>query len=180
MKSKKPEYMTSLLGDRMVSKAHGRIAFRGSIDSLEAEVIEAQVLASQLGEEKYCAFLGEILDYLKKLMMAEVKDKPIDPPFLFGMDSDEIHKGSHFSVERTIPFPSFKYGPLAARINKLRTKVREAELLAVKVFHPGETEGPANISSDTERRDDIILALNRISSALWWLFVHYVDSLQKD
>ena len=179
MNSYKPEYMTRLLGDQMVSKTHGRIAFRGSIDSLEAEFIEAQVLASQLGEEEYCAFLGEILDYLKKLMVAEVRNKPLDPPFIFGMDADEIHKGSHFSVERAIPFPSYKHGPLASRINKLRTKVRETELLAVRIFHPGETEEPANITPDTERRDDIILALNRLSSALWWLFVRYTDSQQK-
>jgi ethanolamine utilization cobalamin adenosyltransferase len=50
-------------------------------------------------------------------------------------------------------------GPLAARLNLLRTKVREAELLAVRVFGPGEDE-----------REDLILAMNRLSSALYWLF----------
>ena len=158
--------MTSLSGDRMVSKTHGRIAFRGLIDRLEAEVIEAQVLASQHREEKFCAYftdsLGEILEYLRVLMAAEVKETPLPPPFLFGMDADELHRRSRDTEGTfgTIPLPAYTQGPLAVRLNTLRTKVREAELLAVKVFGPAE-----NI-----QREDIILALNRLSSALWWLF----------
>jgi ethanolamine utilization cobalamin adenosyltransferase len=55
-------------------------------------------------------------------------------------------------------------GPLAARLNLLRTRVREAELLAVRVFGPGE-----------DGRDDLILAMNRLSSALYWLFCRLVS-----
>jgi len=47
---------------------------------------------------------------------------------------------------------------VAARLNTLRAKTREVELFAVKVFGAGQAE-----------REDIILALNRLSSALWWL-----------
>ena len=154
----KPEHMTSLSGERLVSKTHGRIVFRGVIDSLEAEVIEAQVLSSQLGEDETFGRLGEILDYLRELMAAEVKEIPLSPPFLFGMDSEEIHRQSH-STEGC-PLPAYTQGAVAARINTLRAKVREAELLAVRVFGPG----------GEEKREDIILAMNRLSSALWWLF----------
>jgi ethanolamine utilization cobalamin adenosyltransferase len=85
---KKPEYMTSLSGSLMVPKTHERIAFRGRIDSLEAEVIEAQILATQLGENEYCAYLTEILEFLQSLMAAEVKETPLSPPFLFGMNAE--------------------------------------------------------------------------------------------
>ena len=175
---KKPEYMTSLSGNLLVPKTHGRIAFRGVIDTLEAEVIEAQVLASELadkaapqdsvesGEAAVLHSLGEILEYLRTLMAAEVKGTPLPPPFLFGMDSEEIHSRSHDiegSFGKAPALPSYTQGPLAARINTLRAKIRKAELLAVKVFGPGETN----------EREDIILALNRLSSALWWLYCKY-------
>jgi len=173
----KAEYMTSLSGKRMVSKTHGRIVFRGRIDTLEAEVIEAQVLAAQLGEADICASLGEILDYLRSIMSAEVRERPLPPPVLFGMDAEELHYQSHNTEIRFGPvrLPAHTQGPLAARINTLRAKVREAELCAVRVFGPGAEEmaeptagTPARVSP-TER-EDIILALNRLSSALWWLF----------
>lgn len=155
---KKSEYMTSLSGNQMVCKTHGRIAFRGKIDILEAEVIEAQVLASQLDEKEFCAYLEEILGLLRSIMSAEVKETPLPPPYLFGMDAEEIHRKSHNAGGKTLVLPSFTQGPLAARLNSLRAKVRETELLAVK-------EAP---------RDDIVFALNRLSSALWWLYCHYI------
>jgi len=170
---KKPEYMTNLTGDRMVSKTHGRIVFRGLIDTLEAEVIEAQVLASGLGDEAaspdsketvICRNLGEILDYLRLLMAAEVKESPLPPPFLFGMDAEEIHCRSYTTEWSGAALPCYTQGPLAARLNTLRTKIREAELLAVRVFGPVAEE---------DEREDIILALNRLSSALWWLYCEY-------
>ena len=163
---KKPEYMTVLSGDRMVLKTHGRIAFRGFIDALQAEVIEAQVIASEAGEGDFCGYLGEILEYLRAIMAAEVKEKPLAPPALFGKNADEIHQLSHNTGGKLPPLPSYTQGRLAARINTLRTRVREAELLGVRVFGPKET-GP------DDEREDIILALNRLSSALWWLFCEY-------
>ena len=166
--SKKPEHMTSLSGNRLVMKTHGRIAFRGKVDSLEAEFIEAQVLASQLGDKEHCGYLGEVLDFLRKLMSAEVKETPIKLPLLFGMDAEEIHR--QIAEGNTFLLPSYTQGPLAARLNKLRAIVRETELLAVKVFGPeeaGEEDKPA--------REDIILALNRLSSTLWWLFLRHVN-----
>ena len=158
---KKAEHETCLSGNRLVSKTHGRIAFRGRIDLLEADVIEAQVLALQLGADGACGSLGEILGYLRSLMAAEVRETPLAPPALFGMDAEELHRRSH-DPKGTFALPSCAQGPLAARINTLRAKVRETELLAVKVFGPGAAE--------TAEREDIILALNRLSSALWWLF----------
>ena len=173
--SKKAEHMTSLSGNRLVCKTHGRIAFRGRIDTLEAEVIEAQVLASQLGDPGLCGSLGEILGYLRSLMAAEVRETPLPPPFLFGMDAEELHRQSHDTkgIFGDVPFPACTQGLLAARINTLRAKVREAELLAVKVF------GPAADAEETAEREDIILALNRLSSALWWLFCKYVSGREK-
>jgi ethanolamine utilization cobalamin adenosyltransferase len=46
-------------------------------------------------------------------------------------------------------------GPLALRLNTLRTKIREGELLTIRILR---------------RRKDIITAMNRLSSAMYWLF----------
>ena len=168
MKGKKSEITTCLAGDRLVLKTHGRIVFRGLIDTLEAEVMEAQVLASELEENEFCSSLGEILDYLRALMAAEVKETPLAPPFLFGMDAEEIHRESHRAFisdgDGNAVLPSYTQGALAARLNTLRAKVREVEIAAVRVF------GPHGDSEPHGEREDIILALNRLSSALWWLF----------
>ena len=152
--------MTSLSGNLKISKTHGRIAFRGLIDSLEADVIEAQILASEREEEGLCSNFGEVLNFLREIMVSEVKETPLKPLFLFGMNADEIHWRSHHTGSFILP--DYRQGALAARINTLRTKVREVELLAIKVMGEERSDGPP--------RDDIILALNRLSSALWWLF----------
>ena len=170
--------MTHLSGNHLVAKTHGRIAFRGLVDTMEAEVLEAQVLASELGEGGFCGYLGEILDYLRAIMAAEVKETALPPPFLFGMDAEEIHRRSHDtegSFGMAAPLPAYTQGPLAARLNTLRAKLREAELFAVKVFGP-HTPGTADTEeADLYPREDIILALNRLSSALWWLYCKYTS-----
>ena len=165
--SKKPDHMTSLYGNTLVPKTHERIAFRGLVDTLQAEVIEAQVLALGLGEAETCDKLKEVLDFLRALMAAEVKETALPPPFLFGMDADELHRKSHeivmCSTEGKPVMPDYTHGPIVARLNTLRARTRELELFAVKVF------GPPDISPGATERGDIILALNRLSSALWWL-----------
>lgn len=163
---KKPEYMTLLSVDKLVPKTHGRIVFRGCIDMLEAEIIEAQVIAVEMDEGDFCSYLSELLEYIRAIMAAEVKEKPLAPPFLFGKDADEIYSNSNNSYGEFPPLPSYTQGRLAARINTLRARVREVELVGIQVF------GPEGIGSDKER-EDIILALNRLSSALWWLFCEY-------
>jgi ethanolamine utilization cobalamin adenosyltransferase len=188
---------TSLSGDRMVSKTDGRIRFRGLVDSLESETIEAQVLADSVGEGYYRAALGEALDYLRAIMAAEVMELPFAAPRLFGLSVEELHRQSHdvagaFGLAGH-PLPDYRQGPLAARLNTLRAHIREAELCAVQVF-AGDPRGgaasddttPDNTASDDTRpgdtanntalprREDLPLALNRLSSALYWLYCRAV------
>ena len=160
--------MTSLSGDRLVPKTHRRIAFRGIIDTLEAEVIEAQVLASERGEEGLCGNLGEVLGFLRAIMAAEVKESPLPPLPLFGMELEEIRRRVK-EMKGPPLLPAYTQGALAARLNTLRAKLREAELLAVRVFGPEGNHGGTGPSE----REDIIMALNRLSGALWWLFCEY-------
>jgi ethanolamine utilization cobalamin adenosyltransferase len=174
--------MTSLSGDRMVPKTDGRIRFRGLIDSLEAETVEAQVLADSLEQWYYRAALGEILDCLRGIMAAEVREIPFTMPPLFGLSAEELHRQTH-DVAASFglgghPMPSYEQGPLAARLNTLRTHIREAELCALGVFGgPADGRGnPAAGPSDAiPPREDLCLALNRLSSALYWLYCRVVS-----
>ena len=171
MTRKKPADKTCLYGKRFVSKQHGRIAFRGMIDSLEAEFLEARILASSLGCDYIRACFDEAAAYLQKIMAAEVKNEAFRPSGFFGLSAEEIHRQSQVVKEAfglaEHPLPEPGMGPLAARINLLRTRVREGELLAVRVF--GGFFG---------RRMDLISAMNLLSSALWWLFCKHVSSIE--
>jgi ethanolamine utilization cobalamin adenosyltransferase len=162
--------MTHLSGDVLVPKTHGRICFRGVLDALEADVIEAQVLASSLGEGWYTEKLGEVLDCLRTVLAAEVKEIPLPEFSFFGLSEEELHAQSHdvraaFGMDGH-PTPDYTLGPLAVRLNTLRTRIRQGELLAVRVFWKDGADG----------REDIIRVMNRLSSALYWLFCRAVSA----
>lgn len=162
----KPEDMTHLSGNRLVDKRHPRIAFRGRIDSLQAQVLLTQVAASESGMGELCSQLGELLNMLRQLLACEVKDVPMPEISLFGMDEAAIHSASH-DVKGTLgiehPLPSLEMGKVAAQLNYLRTQVRETELAAANAL---EESSPA--------RQGIIKALNRASSAVYILFCRVV------
>ena len=163
---KKPHSMTHLRRDMLVPKTHPHIAFRGLADSLEADILEAQLYACEHGENFYCHALGELLDCVRELISAEVNERPVAETKLFGLSLDELHEQSHqvreiFGIDH--PLPDYSHGAAALRLNTLRTRVREAELAAVRIF------------AEEEGREDIVRVLNRLSSALWWLFCRHVS-----
>ncbi len=68
----KPEHMTHLGGNLLVFKDHPRIAFRGAIDSLEAEIIMAQIFAQKQQLSQMIKDLEEIIKFIRKLLRCEV------------------------------------------------------------------------------------------------------------
>lgn len=159
----KPEEMTHLRGNLLVKKSSPRIAFRGKLDSLEAAILEAQALAHRQNAPAVRDGLGEVLEQVRLVLGAEVKDQPLEEVSILGMDQARLRQVSHnvkgaFGIDH--PIPSWEMGELALRLNTLRTQVRETELAAAVAFEaPGETPRP-----------DIIRALNRLSSAVYILF----------
>ena len=159
----KPEEMTHLRGNLLVKKSSPRIAFRGKLDSLEAAILEAQALAHRQNAPAVRDGLGEVLEQVRLVLGAEVKDQPLEEVPILGMDQARLRQVSHnvkgaFGIDH--PIPSWEMGELALRLNTLRTQVRETELAAAVAFEaPVETPRP-----------DIIRALNRLSSAVYILF----------
>ncbi len=159
----KPEHMTHLRGNLLVQKTHPRIAFRGKLDSLEACILEAQALAAGEGLMELCGQLGELLDHVRSVLGAEVKDQVLEPKKLFGYDHGQLRYVSHHVKEEIgidHPVPDYRMGMTALKLNTLRTCIREAELAAAAAF-PGE-------------RPDLIEEMNRLSSGAYILFCRQV------
>ena len=156
----KPEHMTHLDGTTLVPKTHPRIVFRGKLDSLEARLIACRLEAPEYDRE-----LGEILAFSRKLLRAEVLGEPVAEDNLCGMTEQELHRRSHFPQDyygQPHFMPEAVDGPVMAQLNLARCAAREAELAAVAAF-----TGP----DGQVIREDLIKAMNRLSSAIYLLMI---------
>ena len=149
----KPEHMTHLNGDVLVSKTHPRICFRGMVDLLEAELLLC-------GRET-----EEILALARKLIRCDVMDEPVGEFTLYGLTADQQRQHSHFPQDHYgIPhfMPDYTDSPQVLRLNRCRSICRQAELAAVDAF----SDRDGNLI-----RGDIVQALNRMSSMLYILMI---------
>lgn len=156
----KPEHMTQLKGDWLVPKTHPRIVFRGKLDTLEAMLILLRPEVPDMAAE-----LGEILSFVRQILRCEVLEEPFLRDTLCGLTEQEQRKRSHFPQDfygQPHFMPDAADGPAVARLNLLRTVVREAELAAAAAFT--DSEGG-------ETRTDILRAMNRLSSMLYILMI---------
>lgn len=157
----KPEHYTHLRGNLLVPKTHPVIAFRGAVDTLEAELLLAQLEAP----EALRADIGEILALARKLIRWEVMQEPADEGALCGLSQQEQRRRSHFPQDYYgIPhfMPEYTDGKAILQLNRARTAARAAELAALHAFT--EPDG-------TCRREDLLRALNRMSSMLYILML---------
>ena len=157
----KPEHMTHLSGDILVSKTHPRIAFRGAMDTLEAELLLAQLAV----EGKVREDLQELLELARRIVRWEVLEEPAAAQKLCGLTDREIRERSHrpqdfFGQPHFMPEASDAEAVL--RLNRVRCAVREAELKAVAAFL--DREGGTV-------REDILRCLNRMSSMVYVLMI---------
>jgi len=159
----KPEHMTHLDDRTLVPKTHPRICLRGKLDSLEALLLQMQLLAQQEGRAGTAQALGEIHSLAQRVLAAEVKGGPLGPFTLMGLDSAALRARSHVDAH---PVPRLELGGLCLALNFLRTQVRETELAAAQAFVP--PNGPVE-------RPDLLEALNRMSSAVYLLFMKEIS-----
>lgn len=157
----KPEHMTHLHSDLLVPKTHGRIRFRGAMDTLEAELILCQLNTPAHIAKK----LEELLEQARQLLACEVLEKPVAEGKLLGMDEAQLRSRSHRPQDyygQPHFMPNAKDGPVIAHLNRCRCAVRNAELAAAQAFETPE---------GTCQRPDILKALNRMSSAVYLLMI---------
>lgn len=168
----KPEHMTHIRGANLVPKNHPIIKFRGKLDTLEALLIGDIVDAECQGYRELAGDLGDLLEYARKIMSAEVKGEPLEPLSYRGLSADEIrdrshHPGKYYGLSHVLPQPG--HGKLMAKLNFLRTQCREVELIAMDAFC-----GP-----DGGDRPDIIQSLNRLSSLVYIMMLQLISGHYK-
>lgn len=150
----KPEDMTHLQGNILVRKDHPRIAFRGALDELQAEILLCQLEIPGLRRE-----LGELLELARRMVRCDVLEEPLALGPLCGMTAEELRTRSHRPQEFYSQghfMPAVTDGAAVLRLNRLRTMVRGVERLALPAFPQG--------------RADLLRALNRMSSLVYiWM-----------
>jgi len=171
--SEKGENMTHLRANILVPKTDPRIAFRGKLDSLQAQIIETQLAAEGERRHQVIMELDELLAFVRSILSAEVKDEPLREINLLGMDSKKIRRVSHCVKEEIgidHPVPSCRMGKLCVCLNTLRTQVRETELAAANAFT--DAQGFCT-------RSDIVEALNRLSSCVYIILCRTLASQKR-
>lgn len=159
--TEKPEHMTHLYGNVLVMKTHPRIAFRGAIDTLEAELLLAQCVLCK----PYDGQVGEVLEFARRLIRCDVLDEQVGDEKLCGLTAEELRVRSHRPQEfygQPHFMPAAGDGEGILRVNRARCAARAAELSAVAAF--SDREG-------NPTRPDILKALNRLSSMLYIIMI---------
>lgn len=157
----KPEHMTHLRGNILVEKTHPRIAFRGALDTLEAELLLCQLTCSKETRRD----LAEILALARMLIRCDVMEEPVPEGKLCGLTQQQIREHSHRPQDfynQSHFMPEVGDGELVLRLNLCRCRAREAELAGARAFM--RRDGNAH-------REDILRALNRMSSMLYILMI---------
>ena len=153
---------TSLNAHKTVPKSDERIALRGKLDSLNAQIIFLQTLSQN---QEYISDLEEVRSVVRHLQACEAKEEIFAGSFeLFGLSEDEIHSRSHNPQKfygRGHILPHYDMKTESAGLNLLRTLVREAELCACRAFSDDDTLRLCHV-------------LNRLSSALYILTYKYL------
>ena len=156
----KPEHMTHLNGQMLVSKTHPRIAFRGAVDLLEAELL---LCLQKTGEKR----LEQILELARQLIRCDVLEMPVEETNLCGLTQEQLRRRSHTPQEfygQPHFMPAATDSETVLLLNRVRCCARAAELAAVHAF--SDREG-------NPTRPDILQALNRMSSMLYLLMIEH-------
>ena len=171
---KKPEAMTQLIGNILVYKDDPRIALRGKLDTFQSELIQGIAIFRELkAEPLLLEQLKELLDYARTILGHEVLQRVMPEQKLLSWSADEIRERSHhphqFYGLKQMVLINDEFSHIVIALNVFRAKIREIELVAVSAFREG----------DEIKRNDLVLALNRMSSCFHILMYQEIARDQK-
>jgi ethanolamine utilization cobalamin adenosyltransferase len=135
---------------------------RGKLDLLEGHLLDAQVAADAGRAAPLVGELEEALALTRRIVGAEVTGQPLGAWTLCGLDPAKLRWASHHTQELYgVPFmyPSVRHGAPVARLYLARAMAREAERALLAAL---------------PERGDLLVALNRMSSALYLMTCKYV------
>jgi ethanolamine utilization cobalamin adenosyltransferase len=160
----KPEHMTQLDAEHFAPKNIPRIRFRGKMDSVHGlfMLVAARARSWQLPE--LAQYLDTLAAYCREIISAEYNEREVAPIEIAGLDEAALREATHHP-QKALGIPHLTPGSedheILHWLNYLRTQVREAELAALDAFAPPPTYEPTRL--------DLIRALNRLSSAVYYL-----------
>ena len=160
----KPEHMTQLDAENFAPKNIPRIRFRGKMDSVHGlfQLVAARARAWQLTD--LAQHLDALAAYCREIVSAEYNQREVAPIQVAGLDAAGLRYATHHP-RKILGIPHLTPGPddheILHWLNYLRTQVREAELAALDAFAPPPSYEPTRL--------DLIRALNRLSSAVYYL-----------
>ena len=163
---KKPDALTHLNATTLVAKNDPRIAFRGRVDSAIAQAVLVQAQWQHDGVEPALqTMLADIRSALGNVLRCDALDETMLPIAMGNFDETQIHAISHNPLKHLGHDhigPALEHGLTVARLNLLRTAIREAEVAGAQTF----------IGKDFAfSRGDLLQALNRLSSAVYVLML---------
>lgn len=165
---KKPDTLTHLNADTLVSKNDPRIRFRGSLDVAISQAVWVQAELIEKGDAVPAALkqcLADIRSALGNVLRAEVTGEPLHPIHMGEFNEEDIHRLSHAPLKylgHDHIVPEASHGLTVARLNLVRASIRTAELSAAQIY----------VSQDFDiSRPDIMQGLNRLSSAVYVLMI---------
>lgn len=170
----KPEHMTQLTGNVLVTKNHPRIYFRGKLDSLSSLIVLTQAtLVHEKESRKLVEDLNDIKRVLMEIMRCDVLDEAFSNQSIIGLDHAQLRERSHdplkfFNIKQ-MQMPDYSMGLTYAHLNRIRTEIRETEVAATSAFLEGAKC----------KRSDIIEELNRLSSAIHIMMCMYLADMYK-
>lgn len=159
--AQKPEQMTHLRGNILIPKTHPIVTFRGKIDTLQAEILLAQLSVDTDTRQK----LEQILTLCRNILRWEVMEEPAVCDTLCGLTSEQLRQHSHRPQDfygQPHFMPCCADGAAILQLNRVRCAVREAELAAAHAF----TDATGGCV-----RGDILQLLNRMSSMVYILMI---------
>ena len=143
----KPEHMTHLDHKTLVHKDHPRIAFRGWIDRLEAEILLCRLTARERGFPQLCGELDEMLGFVRGMIRCDVLGEKVGEISLGGYTAEQLREYSHYP-ERYFGQGHFMASgedePLLLHVNAFRSSVMErlcgyaATMLDGLAINPGD------------------------------------------
>lgn len=158
----KPEHMTQISGNILVSKNDERIIFRGKLDILKSKWLILQKEFESYGNEKLNKDMESVTGFIKKIVLAEVLDTELEETKVLGETLDKIKEMSHnpkkfFEIGHMFDI-SVKNSMLVLKLNEMRSNCRECEITGVTAFL---TE------KGIAEKKEMLKALNRLSSIIY-------------
>lgn len=165
MPTAKPAHMAQLDATHFAPKTSPRFMLRGKMDTLHAQFLLAIAQARRFSLPELADYLTTLAAYCREITSAEYHEREVAPLQLAGLSEADLREASHWP-DRTLGIPHVVPGPddheMVLQLNLLRCQVRETELVAAATF----TGSDGQLS-----RSDLMVALNRLSSAVYYLIL---------